>query len=208
MCLLVSFLLCTFFGGCVTIKGLMLSKMFLVFLCMTCFRSEISPMPASPLKEAPGDILAFSTLLGHDGREKETESTDSVSDISVKNTVIPSKSSLETTRMCTCWTEAPMNSSQREARFHPWQRCRGHCRSVPGIWALGRWGWNDLPFPWGCSGVQVEKCLAVKATSPPLRYCLWCEQLYEISLLPYKKHSRFNHMNAIVTDFIKGGGKK
>lgn len=184
----------------------MLSKMFLVFLCMTSpqkwnFSDACKPSQRSAWRY-PG--IFYTAKPWWQG--KRDRNMDSVSDTSVKNTVIPSKSSLKTTRMCTCWTEAPMKSSQREATFHPWQRCHGHCRSVPGIWPLGSRGWNDLPFPWGCSGVQVEKCLAVKATSQPVRYCLWCEQLYEISLLPYKKHSRFNHMNAIVTDFIKGGG--
>jgi len=76
-------------------------------------------MPPGPLNDVSGDILPFSTLLGYDGREKETESTDSVSNISVKNTIIPSKGSLETTRKCTCWTQAPVKSPWREARFHP-----------------------------------------------------------------------------------------
>lgn len=107
-------------------------------------RSEISQMPS--LKEASGDILAFSTLLGHDGREKETESIDSVSDTSVKNAIIPSKISLEATRMCSCWT---MKSSQREVRFHPWQRYHGCCRNIAGIWQLGNGGWNYLLFLWG-----------------------------------------------------------
>lgn len=143
-------------------------------------------MPLSSLKEASGDILAFSTLLGHDGKEKETENMDCVSDTSVKNAVIPSKSSLETTRMCTCWT---MKSSQREVRFHLWQWHHGHCRNVAGIWLLGSGGWNELLFPWGCSGVQVEKHLAVKATSPPVCYCPWYKQFCEISLPSLKKNT-------------------
>lgn len=48
----------------------------------------------------------------------------------------------------------------------------------------------------------------MKATSPPVRYCLWCEQFYEIPLPSLQKHPRFNHMNAIVTDFIESGRKK
>lgn len=40
----------------------------------------MSLMPSGPLKEIAEDTLAFSTLLGNDDREKQTESTKPVSD--------------------------------------------------------------------------------------------------------------------------------
>lgn len=68
----------------------------------------MSQMPPGPLKEVAGDTLAFSTLLGNDDREKETESMKSVSDISVQNSKMPWKSSFEATGTCTCCTIAPI----------------------------------------------------------------------------------------------------